>query len=137
MALVDHGPARIASTIAQYHLKGKNPGWKVVHHKIRSLELQQSGRGVAGNIQRSPHESPISVWDLVYSNDGSLRTAGSLQHKETRPSYVGKTQRQTVEMGMETHRLVDKCLDKPGMLHALVLRLTICSQNDHLKMCFF
>ena len=38
MALVvDHGPAGIASTIAQHHLKGKNPGWKAVYHKSRSL----------------------------------------------------------------------------------------------------
>ena len=37
MALVDHAPSRIASTIAQHNLNGKNPGWKAMHHKSRSL----------------------------------------------------------------------------------------------------
>ena len=34
---VDHGPAGIASTVVQLHTDEKNPGWKEVHHKSRSL----------------------------------------------------------------------------------------------------
>ena len=34
---VDHGPEGIASTVAQHHTKGDNPGWKAVHYKSRSL----------------------------------------------------------------------------------------------------
>ena len=40
---VDHGPKGIASTVAQYHKSGKNPGWKVVHHKSRSLIPAEEG----------------------------------------------------------------------------------------------
>ena len=34
---IDHGPEGIASTVAQLYKEGNNPGWKVVHHKSRSL----------------------------------------------------------------------------------------------------
>ena len=34
---VDHGPEGIASTVAQLHKEGNNPGWKAVHHKSPSL----------------------------------------------------------------------------------------------------
>ena len=34
---VDHGPEGIASTVAQHHKEGNNPGWKAVHHNSRSL----------------------------------------------------------------------------------------------------
>ena len=34
---VDHGPAGIASTLAQNHQEGDTPRWKAVHHMSRSL----------------------------------------------------------------------------------------------------
>ena len=40
---VDHGPKGIASTVAQLHTEGENPGWKAVHHKSRSLIPAEQG----------------------------------------------------------------------------------------------
>ena len=34
---MDHGPEGIASTVAQHHEEGNNPGWKAVHYKSHSL----------------------------------------------------------------------------------------------------
>ena len=62
---VDHGPEGIASTVAQHHQEGDNPGWKAVHHKSRSL--------VAAELNYSkPEGESLAIYSGIKMNSQYL-----------------------------------------------------------------
>lgn len=88
---VDHGPAGIASTIAQYHAQAKHPGWKAVHHKSRSLVSSEM------NYNKGEGDS-LAIYSGVLMVLYRLGAAHSIQHQETGTTPSGKTPRETQDL---------------------------------------